>query len=317
VILSNETDASFCRDFSILLDRVRCEWVVLDRVDIPVHVRDNNLIIIGGLDAEYTGDIIKTFLTQEEVDYIQNGHYSILLKDNPWADTTIYICTGPDRILTKKAAEEAIMSLHGEWVYPPFSSVPREEALAYLAQLQYTPGDELPIETLKMEIDPKTPEYISTEEALKDVEYLFYLFSHGYCGYKYFNTKGNFDEAKKTIVKELEEKSVWSLDDLSLLIHDNLTFIHDCHFVVGGYHYCSHKDFWYDTTLALSKTAGEYSFISDNTYNVVSINGEDPEPFMFPSLNAQGDRSPYSYTVLILPIFHKIYSKKIPLVEYR
>ena len=243
VIISNETDASFCKDFSVLLGRVRCEWVVLDSADIPVFVRDRNLIIIGGLDAEYTGDIIKTFLTQKEVEHIQNGHYSVLIKDSPWADNTIYICTGPDRILTKKAAEKAIMSLEGEWV-SPFSSVPREEALEYIAHIQYTPGEELPMETLKMEIDPKIPEYISTEEALKDVEYLFYLFSHGYCGYGYFNTEGNFDEAKKTIERELEKKSVWSPDDLSQVIHDNLTFIHDCHFVVGGYHYCSHKDFW-------------------------------------------------------------------------
>jgi hypothetical protein len=289
VILSNETDASFCRDFSILLDRVRCEWVVLDRVDIPAHVRDNNLIIIGGLDAEYTGDIIKEFLTQKEVDYIQDGHYSILLKDNPWADNTIYICTGPDRILTKKAAEEAIMSLDGEWVYPPFSSVPREEALAYLTQIQYIPDEELPIETLKMEIDPKTPEYISAEEALKDVEYLFYLFSHGYCGYKYFMAKGDFDEAKKSIVEELEKKSTWSPDDVSQVIHDNLTFIHDCHLTVGVHKYGSHKDFWYDTTLELSKSGGNYYFTKDTTYEVVSINGEDPEPFMFPSLNVKGD----------------------------
>jgi len=291
VILSNETDESFCRDFSVLLKRVRPEWVILDSAVIPESARDKNLIIIGEVDAEYTGAVIKEFLTQEEEEYIRDGHYSVLEKESPWADDKIiYVCMGSDRLLTKKAAEETIASLDGEWTYPPFPSAPYEEAREYIAQIQYIPeDDELPKEALRMEIDPKSPRSISREEASEDVEYLFCLFSHGYCGYGYFMTKGDFDEAKKSILRELEMKSMWSPDDFSQLIYDNLTFIHDCHFHVGDYQYCSHEDFWYDTQLELSKTGGEYYFTSDNTYKVVSINGEDPGEFMFPSLNAQGD----------------------------
>jgi len=290
VILSNETDESFCKDFSVLLQRVRPEWVVLDSAVIPESVRDRNLIIVGGPDSEYTGVIIKEFLTQEEIEYIQDGHYFILEKESPWADNTIIICTGPDRILTKKAAEEAITSLEGEWTFPPFTSVPDEEAHEYITQIQHIPDEELPKDTLGIDVDAKSPSRISTEEATEDVEYLFYLFSHGYCGYGYFETRGNFDEAKKSILQELESKSMWSPDDFSQLIRNNLTFIHDCHLSVGGHKYGSHEDFWYDKTLEFSKVRSEYYFVSDNTtYQVVSVNGEHPDEFMFPSLNVEGN----------------------------
>jgi len=290
IILSNETDASFCKDFSVLLKRVRPEWVILDSAEVPESVRDRNLIIIGELDAEYTGHIIKELLTQKEIDHIQDDYYSVLEKESPWADNKIIICTGSNGLLTKKAAEEAIASLEGEWTFPPFTSVPYEEAHEYITQIQYIPDEELPKDTLGIDLDAKSPSHISVEEASEDVEYLFYLFSHGYCGYGYFETRGSFDEAKKSILQELESKSTWSPEDFSQLIHDNLTFIHDCHLSVGGYKYGDHEDFWYDTTLEFSKVTGEYYFVSDNTtYQVVSVNGEHPDEFMFPSLNVQGD----------------------------
>ncbi len=292
VILSNETDEAFCKDFSVLLWRVRPEWILLAAAEVPVSVRDKNLIIIGELDSEYTGTIIMELLTQEELEYIREGHYSVLKKESPWtAERFIYICVGSDKLLTKKAAEEAITSFDGEWTFPPFSSVPQEVALEYIIQLQYIPEDnELPKEALRMEIDPKPPSSISAEEAAEDVEYLFYLFSHGYCGYGYFMTQSNFDEAKQTILSELETQPQWSPEDFSQLLHDHLTFIHDCHLDIGAYKYGNHEDYWYDTSLELWKVAGEYFFSSDDTiYWVVSINGENPEEFMFPSLSAQGD----------------------------
>ena len=52
VILSNQTDESFCKDFSVLLRRLTPEWIVLESPSIPEAVKDRNLIIIGELDAE-------------------------------------------------------------------------------------------------------------------------------------------------------------------------------------------------------------------------------------------------------------------------
>jgi len=292
VILSNQTDKSFCTDFSVLLRRVRPEWVTVETAAIPESVQDKNLIIIGELDADYTGELIKNMITQEEIDYIQgNGQYTILEKESPWEEgRIIYMCTGSDRLLTKKAAEELITSLEGEWAHPPFLSVSREEALEFIAQMQYIPeDDELSTESLGVDVDAKSPSHVSREEAAEDVEYLFYLFSHGYCGYGYFTTRGDFDEAKKNILRELETSPTWSPGDLSQVIRDNLTFIHDCHLKVGAHKYGDHQIFWCDTSLEVWKSAGEYYFTKDTTYKIVSINGEHPDEFMFPSLNAEGD----------------------------
>lgn len=298
VILSNETDASFCRDFSVPLKSLRVEWVVLDTAEVPESARDKHLIIVGRPDAEYTGDIINTLITQEEADYIrQEGHYSILEKDNPWHDNRIIlISAGSDLLLTKTAAVEALHSImenaraREEW-YLPVSSVSREEAEAFISRFQYVPDDDaLPKEALSIDVNAKPPRKISVEEAADDVERLFYLLSHGWCGYGYFRTLGDFDEAKEGILGKLNDKSQWSPDDLSRLVHEHLSFIHDCHLNVGDRQYCSHQDFWYDTRFELWKTRGEYYFSSDNAeYRVVSVNGEPPEGFMFPSLNAQGD----------------------------
>ncbi len=297
VILSNETDGSFCRDFSVLLKGLRLEWVTLDTAEVPESARDKNLIIVGRLNAEYTGDMITELILQEEVDYIrQDGHYSVLEKDSPWNDNRIiYISAGSDLLLTKRAAEAAITSIledaqaRAEWFLPALS-VPREEARAYIAQLQYVPdNDELPREALRMDLDAKLAKSITTAAAAEDVERLFYLLSHGWSGYGYFRPKGDFDAAKENILGELDGKSKWSPADLSRLIHEHLGFIHDCHLNVGGYQYCSHLDFWYDTSLELGKARGAY-YVSDSVeYRLVSVNGESPEEYMFPSLNAQGD----------------------------
>ncbi|MBU7023160.1 MAG: hypothetical protein HXS40_03250 [Theionarchaea archaeon] len=292
VIISNETDESFCRDFSVLLRRVKPEWVIVNTGEVPERTRDKNLIIIGGLDAVYTGEIITGMITQEERDHIQNGTYVVLTKESPWAEArTVYICTGSDNVLTKKAAEELIVLLGGAWVFPPFLSAPPEEARDYITSIQYLPeDDELPMAILDMDVDAKPPSQISHKEAAEDVEYLFYLMSHGYCGYGYFKTEGDFAEAKTSILTEVEKTPTWSPDDLSRLIHDNLAFVHDCHLKIGEYTYGNHQHFWYDTDLELWKDQGEYSFILDGTtYSIVSINGECPDAYIFPSLNAEGD----------------------------
>jgi len=298
VILSNETDASFCRDFSVLLKNLRVEWVILDTAEVPESVRDKNLIIVGRPDAEYTGDIITELVTQEEADYVrQDGHYSVLEKDSPWNDSRIiHISAASDLLLTKRATEEAITSImengqaRGEWYLSALSGS-REEAEAYITEFQYVPDDnELPKETLSMDVGAKPPRSISAEEATEDTEYLFYLLSHGWCGYGYFSTQGDLEAAKESMLEKLDERSKWSPDDLSQLIYEHLSFIHDCHLNVGNRQYCSHLDFWYETRLELWTARGEYYFFSDNAeYKVVSVNGERPEQYMFPSLNAQGD----------------------------
>jgi len=179
----------------------------------------------------------------------------------------------------------------GVWANRTFSRAPPEEVRATVSRLQYVPDDEkLPYETLEMEPDPRKPPFVSAEKAAEDVERLFYLFNNGYSGYGYFVNVGSFDEAKAGILRELKRQPIWNGKELSSLIHKYLSFIRDRHLNIGGQEYGSHEDFWYDTGFELRENRGEYLFTSDGKeYTVVSINGESPDGYMFPSLNADGD----------------------------
>ncbi|HUW10958.1 MAG TPA: hypothetical protein VM537_14605, partial [Anaerolineae bacterium] len=54
-ILSNAADRTFCRDFSPRLKRMHGHWHTLERAEVPVELRDRNLIIVGRTEAEHTG----------------------------------------------------------------------------------------------------------------------------------------------------------------------------------------------------------------------------------------------------------------------
>jgi len=179
----------------------------------------------------------------------------------------------------------------GGWANRTFSRVPPEEVRDAVSWLQYVPDDEkLPYEALEMELDPRKPPFISAEKAAEDVERLFYLLNNGYSGYGYFVNVGSFDEAKAGILRELKRQPIWNGEELSSLIHEYLSFLRDRHLNIGGQEYGSHKDFWYDTGFELREDRGEYLFTSDGKeYTVVSINGESPDGYLFPSLNADGD----------------------------
>lgn len=179
----------------------------------------------------------------------------------------------------------------GGWTNRSFSRAPPEEVEDAVSRLQYVPDEEeLPYEALVMEPDPRKPPFISVEKAAEDVERLFYLLNNGYSGYGYFVNVDSFDEAKAGILRELRRQPVWNGEELSSLIHRYLSFLRDRHLDIGGQEYATHEDFWYDTVFELREDRGEYFFTSDGMeYTVVSINGESPNGYLFPSLNAEGD----------------------------
>jgi hypothetical protein len=179
----------------------------------------------------------------------------------------------------------------GGWANRTLSRVPPEEVEDAVSRLQYVPvEEELTYNELEMELDPKKPPFISAEKAAEDVERLFYLLKNGYSGYGYFVNVGNFDEAKAGILRKLEHQPIWNNEEFSSLIHEHLGFLRDRHLDIGEQEYSSHEDFWYDTGFELREDSGEYLFTSEGTeYTVVSINGESPDGYLFPSLNADGD----------------------------
>ena len=180
---------------------------------------------------------------------------------------------------------------HGDWADRSLSRVPPEEVEEAVSRIQYVPDEEeLPIEALETDPDPRMPPFISKEKAAEDVERLFYLLENGYSGYGYFRDVGSFDEARAGILRGLRRQPIWNREELSSLIHGHLSFLRDRHLDIGGKKYSSHLDYWYDTRFDLREDDGEYLFTSEGTeYTVDSINGESPDGYVFPSLNADGD----------------------------
>ena len=187
VILSNETDKSFCQDFSAYLEKLSINWLTVGEFE---RIKDKNILILGGPDAKDVGEIVIDLLTWKEVNYIRkDGNYSIFKKDSPWTDNkVVYIFAGSDRVLTKRAAEEGIRSIlekvknREKWFDYSFSSCSLGKAQKYIGKFQFVPDDEeLPEDELSIELNAKTDQ-ISKQEAREDVEYLFYLLSHGYSG---------------------------------------------------------------------------------------------------------------------------------------
>jgi hypothetical protein len=178
-----------------------------------------------------------------------------------------------------------------DWIRTTFDAPLDDAAHEYVDRLRFTWEDaELPLSELTMEVGAKPRLRISAAQAAEDVEHLFYLFSHGYAGYAFFNQDGAFEQAKGRILETVSTRSNWSSRNLARLLHEQLDFISDCHLKIGGHSYGQHLDFWYDTSLELALAWEGYRFAADDTlYTVVSINDRDPEGYLFPSLNTSGD----------------------------
>jgi hypothetical protein len=300
VILANQADARFSQDFSMLLKHLRPKWVVMDSATVPDSVKDKNLILLGRLDAAYTGEIMRGMMTAEEIETIRAaaGKPVVLEKDSPWMEgRSVTICTGADLLLTRNAAEEAVRAIIATappasmWIQTTFDAPLDKAVREYVDQLRFTWDDaELPLADLMIDVGAKPRWRISAPQAAEDVERLFYLFSHAYAGYAFFNQNGEFEQAKARILEELATRSNWSSKGLARLLYEQLSFISDCHMKIGDYQYAGHADFWYDTSLALTLGWKGYQFAADGAlYTVVSINDQDPEAFVFPSLDSHGD----------------------------
>lgn len=294
LLISNEVDHHYCRDFSVLLGRLRCEWLILKGGRIPESARKGNLVIIGRWDSTHTGEVIADLLP-DGLPGNASGH-AIFEVANPWDENgTIDLCIGSGTSEVRKAAEEAVYSMIGDddpgvWIRTSIPFVSRKAAREFVEGMQYLPEDEMPAEEMSMEVGAKAKARVSQSDAAEDVEYLFYLFSHGYCGYRHFSALGNFEEAKRRIMEDLGARDSWTHSDLFALVRNHLTFIRDCHLMVGGVQYGDHLGFWHDTGIEVSRGDVGYQFEMDGEErNLVSVNGEDPGEFLFPSLNAEGD----------------------------
>ncbi len=300
VILANQADTRFSQDFSPLLKHLSLEWVVLDHPVIPDSVRDKNLVLLGHLDSEYSGEVIRDLLTVDEIAMIQSlkNDHLVLEKESPWMENrTIYIGLGSDLLRIRDAAEEAIRTIvatappASDWFQTTYDTEFTENISGSVSQLQYQWDDaELPLADLTMDVNAKPPRKITPQQAAEDVERLFYLLSHGYSGYAFFNQQGELERAKTRSLQALASQPSWSGEALSGLLYEHLNFIADCHLTIGDYRFAEHRDFWYDTQFEWVPGAHGYQFTSNGiSYRAVSINGADPASFLYPSLNQAGE----------------------------
>ncbi|MFN2245405.1 MAG: S41 family peptidase, partial [Anaerolineae bacterium] len=275
------------------------------RATVPEAVQNKHLILVGRLDATYSGEIIRGLLTAGEIEAIRaaGGQGVVLEKDSPWAEgRRVILCAGTDLLSARNAAEDAVRAIiagappASAWIRTTFDAAPDDTASddaarEYVDRLLFAWEDaELPLAELTMDVGAKPRARISAAQAAEDVERLFYLFSHGYAGYAFFSQDGAFDRAKGRILEAVSAKSTWSAGDLARLFREELGFISDCHMKIGDYAYGEHLDFWYDTSLELALAWEGYQFAVDDTlYTIVSVNAQDPEAFVFPSLNARGE----------------------------
>ena len=179
-----------------------------------------------------------------------------------------------------------------DWTNRTINRVTPEEVEENVSQMQFLPDEEaLYFEALEIDKKVRKAWFVFKAGAVEDVERLFYLLETGYAGYGYFADKGSFEEAKARIIEELDSKPIWTNNELSNLIHKHLGFLRDSHLTIGDKKYANHVDYWFDTSIELEKRDEEYVFTSDNTeYTVVSVNGEPPDGYFFPSLNSGGDQ---------------------------
>jgi len=173
-----------------------------------------------------------------------------------------------------------------------FTFAPSEQVKYTVSQMQYTPSkEELPYNILEMDMRFIQPWFMTPNDAKEDVERLFYLLENGYAGYGFFKTKGDFQEAKNNILAEIDTKLFLRSNELSQIIHNHLNFIHDCHLSIGDQEYENHYDFWYNTEFELRKENQNYIIeINETEYTVLNINNENPDQYIFPSLNSEGKR---------------------------
>lgn len=178
-----------------------------------------------------------------------------------------------------------------DWINRPLIFASPEEVECMVSQMQYIPSEEtLPFDALEMKMNFNKPLFITRSDAREDVERLFYLLENGYAGYGYFNEGQRFQEAKESIIQEIDKKPLMRSSGLSSLLYDHLGFLHDCHLTIGDHEYESHLDFWYDAEFEFRKQNKAYVFTHDGViYSVISINSESPDSYMFPSINSDGE----------------------------
>lgn len=135
---------------------------------------------------------------------------------------------------------------------------------------------------------------ISIDSAKKDITYLFKLFKSVYGAYYYFGGDDKFKKAENAIIQELNdfENSI-SIDSLTNLILDNITFINDRHLLINDYEvlpWSERLNFYINDKYEIyKKESGYFLQIDNNLHKLNKIDdSNDFYSFLKPSISDTG-----------------------------
>lgn len=174
----------------------------------------------------------------------------------------------------------------------PFTQLPTDLLTKQMAQWQLLADeqDELSLEALLHPARPAEKQILTSVEAQADVDYLFRLLPHGYAGYGFFNEGDRFGLAQQQLLATLQERDEITSDELAAFIHEQLSFIQDCHLRIGDQRFFSHLDYWYWDGVDFFEENGRYRFQRESdTLWLDTINNKPPTAYMKQTLNAAGD----------------------------
>lgn len=134
---------------------------------------------------------------------------------------------------------------------------------------------------------------IPTEEALKEIDFLFRMIKYGYAGYQYFGGDETFQRAKEKIVFVLNQAS----QDGQLLIGTylemiakHLAFIQDGHFLIGNTGFCKRFSYYSTDQYLFDKDKdGVYTYLNGQKHYLVVVNGEEASKYINYALDEKGE----------------------------
>lgn len=131
-------------------------------------------------------------------------------------------------------------------------------------------------------------ELLSAEQAENDIHTLFYYLRSEYGLYDYYGGETAFSAAEEALLSYCKEAETITKTDFQNLILEKLSFIRDCHFMVGGITPTRLVFPYYYTEIAFEKTKDGYQSIQEKK-KVAAVEGCDNWEELFrPSLSSEG-----------------------------
>lgn len=111
----------------------------------------------------------------------------------------------------------------------PLEYAAKDYALAYDNELNLDYDELMKLTT------PADIANITKDEAIEDLDMLFWLLRASYGAYGYFGGDEVFNNAKKIIEKEISQQDTLKTQEFLLILLENLSFLEDTHFSLNGF----------------------------------------------------------------------------------